>query len=53
VLLALGAVLGETPAHLPFLGPPAARRGSTAAITPTTSDAAGPARAPAARPAAP
>jgi hypothetical protein len=27
VLLALGAVLGQGPAHLPFLGPPAARRG--------------------------
>jgi serine/threonine protein kinase len=26
VLLALGAVLGDGPAHLPFLGPPAARR---------------------------
>jgi hypothetical protein len=25
VLLALGAVLGESPAHLPFLGPPGAR----------------------------
>ena len=50
VLLALGAVLGEQPAHLPFLGPPAARRGlAQAATTPTTSGAA---MAPA-RPAAP
>ena len=46
VLLALGAVLGESPAHLPFLGPPPARRGSTAApaTTPTTSGAAAPGR---------
>jgi len=55
VLLALGAVLGENPAHLPFLGPPAGPRGTArpAGTTCTTSDAAQPARAPAVHPAAP
>ena len=61
VLLALGAVLGQAPAHLPFLGPPPTRRAPApapagAAIpTSTASDAAVPQdRAlPAARPAAP
>jgi hypothetical protein len=53
VLLALGAVLGERPAHLPFLDPPAAPRETapTGRLLPPA--AAGAATRAPARPAAP
>jgi predicted Ser/Thr protein kinase len=47
VLLALGASLGEHPAHLPFLGPPAAlQRGAHRAPNPAAHAAAAPPAAP-------